>query len=198
MTDDQKELYKTYIASKEIDSIIHGRFNLFVGLINLRKICNHPHLFDGGPKIIKTNPKYSKNIPKAKSGLEEDLGDTDDEGEDIELNTDDTFGHWTKSGKMIVVETLLKLWHAQGHKVLLFSQSRQVSFNKFDQMIINSEMTHSYFQMLCILENFVKQNKYKYLRLDGSTSIGSRQPLITKFNEVYYYIAVFYVTKNVT
>ena len=36
------------------------------------------------------------------------------------------FGHQSRSGKMIVVETLLKLWEKQGHKVLLFTQSRLV------------------------------------------------------------------------
>lgn len=64
---------------------------------------------------------------------------------------------------MIVVETLLKLWHKQGHRVLLFTQSRQ---------------------MLNIMEAFVKQADYKYLKLDGTTSIAARQPLINKFNQV--------------
>ncbi|CAL8141407.1 unnamed protein product [Orchesella dallaii] len=160
MTDEQKTLYINYINSREIESIVHGRFNLFVGLINLRKICNHPHLFDGGPKLIKST--FSKTTPKSKSGMEdEEPRLEEDEGSDIELDPSDVFGHWTKSGKMIVVETLLKLWHKQKHKVLLFTQSRQ---------------------MLCILENFVRQQNYNYLRLDGSTSIGTRQPLIQRFN----------------
>ena len=30
---------------------------------------------------------------------------------------------------MVVVESLLKLWKAQGHKVLLFSQSKQVTMS---------------------------------------------------------------------
>jgi len=38
----------------------------------------------------------------------------------------DEYGHWERSGKMVVVESLLKLWKKQGHKVLLFTQSRQV------------------------------------------------------------------------
>jgi len=39
-------------------------------------------------------------------------------------------------------------------------------------------------QMLCILEAFVQKQGYKYLKLDGGTGVSSRQPLITKFNEV--------------
>ena len=37
------------------------------------------------------------------------------------------FGNWRRAGKMIVVESLLKLWKAQNHRVLLFTQGRQVS-----------------------------------------------------------------------
>lgn len=37
-------------------------------------------------------------------------------------------------------------------------------------------------QMLDVLETFVKQQDYKYLRLDGNTSIASRQPMIEQFN----------------
>lgn len=54
------------------------------------------------------------------------------------------FGYWKRSGKMIVVESLLKLWKEQQHKVLLFTQSRQ---------------------MLKILEKFLKQKGYTYAKL---------------------------------
>jgi DNA excision repair protein ERCC-6 len=36
-------------------------------------------------------------------------------------------GFYKRSGKMIVVEALLRLWKKQGHKVLLFSQGTVVS-----------------------------------------------------------------------
>jgi len=38
--------------------------------------------------------------------------------------------------------------------------------------------------MLNILERFVSSQGYSYLRMDGGTSISTRQPLINKFNEV--------------
>ena len=40
------------------------------------------------------------------------------------------------------------------------------------------------FQMLDILESFVKHFSYSYLRMDGATSIGTRQPVVEKFNKV--------------
>lgn len=66
------------------------------------------------------------------------------------------------SGKMVVLRQLLRLWHEQNHRVLLFAQTRQ---------------------MLNILESFVKSEGYKYFRLDGNTSIQRRQPMIDAFNE---------------
>ena len=38
--------------------------------------------------------------------------------------------------------------------------------------------------MLDILEDFVQKHHYTYLRMDGATTIASRQPLIAKFNSV--------------
>ncbi|KAH0624389.1 hypothetical protein JD844_031796 [Phrynosoma platyrhinos] len=137
LTDEQHQVYKCFIDSKEVYQILNGEMQIFSGLIALRKICNHPDIFTGGPKILKGIP-------------------------DEELNEEDYFGFWKRSGKMIVIESLLKIWHKQGHRVLLFTQSRQ---------------------MLHILEAFLKQRSYSYLRMDGTTTVASRQPLITRYNE---------------
>ena len=37
--------------------------------------------------------------------------------------------------------------------------------------------------MLDILESFVQDRQYTYLRMDGGTSISSRQPLVMQFNK---------------
>lgn len=74
---------------------------------------------------------------------------------------DEDYGDPEKSGKMQVVKALLELWHAQGHRSLLFSQTRQ---------------------MLDILESFVRSLNLRYLRMDGSTPISSRQQLVDKYN----------------
>uniref|UniRef100_A0A4W3GV80 DNA excision repair protein ERCC-6 n=1 Tax=Callorhinchus milii TaxID=7868 RepID=A0A4W3GV80_CALMI len=137
LTEEQRQVYQTFIDSKEVYQILNGEMQIFTGLISLRKICNHPDLFSGGPKILK--------------------GMTDDH-----LTEEEHFGHWTRSGKMIVVEALLRLWHKQGHRVLLFSQSRQ---------------------LLNIMEMFVRNLGYSYVKMDGTTAVASRQPLISKYNE---------------
>ncbi|XP_072483563.1 DNA excision repair protein ERCC-6 isoform X3 [Notamacropus eugenii] len=137
LTDEQRKVYQNFIDSKEVYRILNGEMQVFSGLVALRKICNHPDLFSGGPRIIKGIP-------------------------DDELEEADQFGYWKRSGKMIVVESLLKIWHKQGHRVLLFSQSRQ---------------------MLHLLEAFLRVREYSYLKMDGTTTIASRQPLITRYNE---------------
>ncbi|XP_052046096.1 DNA excision repair protein ERCC-6 isoform X2 [Apodemus sylvaticus] len=136
LTDEQHKVYQDFIDSKAVYRILNGENQIFSGLVALRKICNHPDLFSGGPKNVSGPPE--------------------DEREE------EQFGYWRRSGKMIVVESLLKIWHKQGQRVLLFSQSRQ---------------------MLHILEVFLRAHKYSYLKMDGTTTIASRQPLITKYNE---------------
>lgn len=48
---------------------------------------------------------------------------------DVNIPEDERYGYWKKSGKMIVLETLLKIWHKQNHKVLLFTQGKKVMFH---------------------------------------------------------------------
>uniref|UniRef100_A0A8C5H263 DNA excision repair protein ERCC-6 n=1 Tax=Gouania willdenowi TaxID=441366 RepID=A0A8C5H263_GOUWI len=137
LTEDQRQVYQSFLDSKEVYQILNGDMQVFSGLIALRKICNHPDLFSGGPRML--------------SGIPED-----------QLTEEERFGYWKRSGKLMVVESLLRLWFKQGHRVLLFTQSRQ---------------------MLHILEMFVRENNYTYLKMDGTTTIASRQPLIVRYNE---------------
>ncbi|XP_049854885.1 DNA excision repair protein ERCC-6-like [Schistocerca gregaria] len=149
LTDEQRQYYKAYLDSGEVERILQGYTKVFLGLINLRKICNHPDLYSGGPKLFRG--ENEEDVPE-----------------------EQRYGHWKKSGKMIVIESLLKIWKKQGHRVLLFTQSRQ---------------------MLCVLESFVQKQGYKYLKLDGGTSIAARQPLITKYNEDTSYFLFLLTTR---
>nr|CAD2195522.1 unnamed protein product [Meloidogyne enterolobii] len=135
ITSEQRNLYQEYITSKPCQDLINGQNMAFAALMHLRKLCNHPDLVTGGPN------KY---------------GDLEDD-----KNPEHEYGSYQRSGKMIVVKTLLRLWSQQQQKVLLFSQSRQ---------------------MLTILEGFMSRENYKYLRMDGTTPIGKRQDLVNEFN----------------
>ena len=71
----------------------------------LRKLCNHPDLSTSAGSLLQ--------------------GEFKDEAAESDVTGE--YGSWKRSGKMIVVEALLKMWKSQGHRVLLFSQTRQVS-----------------------------------------------------------------------
>lgn len=56
---------------------------------------------------------------------------------------------------------VLRTWKEQGHRALIFTQTRQ---------------------MLDIVERFVDNEGYEYARIDGTTPIRQRIPLIEKYN----------------
>ncbi|XP_064087778.1 DNA excision repair protein ERCC-6-like [Macrobrachium nipponense] len=149
LTEEQRNAYHEYLNGDQVKWIMGGRMKVFVGLINLRKICNHPDLYTGGPRTYDG----------FESGLQPEL----------------KYGWWGRSGKMHVLQSILRLWSKQGHRVLLFTQSRQ---------------------MMCILEKFLIDEGHSYLKMDGTTTVSSRQPLIDKFNGDTSYF-VFLLTTRV-
>ena len=66
-----------------------------------------------------------------------------------------------RSGKLRVLAEVLALWHAEGRRCLVFSQGTS---------------------MLDIIEKLVRAARYSFLRMDGSTAVGSRQALVDSFN----------------
>uniref|UniRef100_A0A0N4ZLV3 DNA repair and recombination protein RAD54-like n=1 Tax=Parastrongyloides trichosuri TaxID=131310 RepID=A0A0N4ZLV3_PARTI len=135
LTPEQRKLYEDYLDSKEMKRVQLGKLEVFKALIVLRKLCNHPDFITGGPN------RHNEF--------------------DIEKDIDKEFGYYKRSSKMKVVRQLLYMWKKQGHKVLLFSQSRV---------------------MLTILERLAILEEYSYLRMDGGTPIKQRQQLVQKFN----------------
>ena len=128
---------------------------IFTGLTVLRKLCNHPDLVTNDYRDCATNGR--------EDGEEEGEGEDADETAFIRsrrpqrrrrrLSTrsseakregerryrEERFGWGKRSGKMIVVEALLKMWSEQKHRVLLFSQSKMVrSLYTYVQYIYNS------------------------------------------------------------
>ncbi|KAF0901180.1 hypothetical protein E2562_038190 [Oryza meyeriana var. granulata] len=80
------------------------------------------------------------------------------------------YGNPERSGKMKVVEQVLKVWKEQGHRVLFFTQTQQ---------------------MLDIVENFLTACDYQYRRMDGLTPAKQRMALIDEFNntdEIFIFI----------
>ena len=81
----------------------------------LRKICNHPDLTSEAGSLWKAKQDELKAAELKEKGKED------------QQDPEDGYGDGNRSGKMIVVEALLNMWREQGHRVLLFSQTKQVS-----------------------------------------------------------------------
>ncbi|XP_045471449.1 DNA excision repair protein ERCC-6-like [Harmonia axyridis] len=159
LSDHQRMLYKDFLMSEHISDILgrgtknwigdkYARAKIFTAIVSLRKICNHPDIF----------------IYDGEESSDETLIDKEE----------NKIGFYKKSGKMIVVSALLKIWKKQKHRVLLFSQGRA---------------------MIKIFEQFLHEEDYKFLKMDGSTPISSRQKLINKFNEDETYDVFLLTTK---
>uniref|UniRef100_A0A673MV13 Chromodomain-helicase-DNA-binding protein 3-like n=1 Tax=Sinocyclocheilus rhinocerous TaxID=307959 RepID=A0A673MV13_9TELE len=132
----QKKYYK-FILTRNFEALNSKGGGNQVSLLNimmdLKKCCNHPYLF----------PVASAEAPKTPSGAYEGAGLT------------------KASGKLMLLQKMLRKLKEQGHRVLVFSQ-----------------MT----KMLDLLEDFLDYEGYKYERIDGSVTGALRQEAIDRFN----------------
>ncbi|KAF7706330.1 hypothetical protein HF521_019584 [Silurus meridionalis] len=132
----QKKYYK-FILTRNFEALNSKGGGNQVSLLNimmdLKKCCNHPYLF----------PVASMEAPKAPSGSYEGVSLT------------------KSSGKLMLLQKMLRKLKEQGHRVLVFSQ-----------------MT----KMLDLLEDFLDYEGYKYERIDGAITGALRQEAIDRFN----------------
>ena len=126
----------------------------------LAKVSNHLELLKPDPALENTDPhKFRIQSLVAEMALGEDarlLGGADrPDGDFTRLSSS------AHCGKLAALEKLLRLWHAQNDKVLVFSVSTR---------------------LLDVLERFMTRNGYVFSRLDGSTSTKHRQSVVDDFN----------------
>lgn len=96
------------------------------------------------------------------------------------------YGNPIKSGKLQVLKNLLQLWQVQGHRTLLFCQTKQML--DILQKFINN--------LRSINENGEEvEGNFNYLRMDGTTPIAKRQSLVDTFNENEMYHVFLLTTK---
>ena len=86
---------------------------------------------------------------------------------------------WSDSGKLLVLLKILPVWLAQGHKVLLFSQTQ--SMLNILETLFKQSTTSSSSSINKPSSNFALP-AFKYLRLDGSTAVYRRESIIHRFN----------------
>ncbi|ODV86386.1 hypothetical protein CANARDRAFT_27609 [[Candida] arabinofermentans NRRL YB-2248] len=133
MSEMQVKWYRN-LLEKDIDAVNgvvgkrEGKTRLLNIVMQLRKCCNHPYLFEGA----EPGPPYTTD-------------------EHLVFN----------SGKMIVLDKLLKKLKEEGSRVLIFSQMSR---------------------LLDILEDYCFFRGYEYSRIDGSTAHEDRIQAIDEYN----------------
>uniref|UniRef100_A0A8C7JD80 Chromodomain helicase DNA binding protein 5 n=1 Tax=Oncorhynchus kisutch TaxID=8019 RepID=A0A8C7JD80_ONCKI len=132
----QKKYYK-FILTRNFEALNSKSGGNQVSLLNimmdLKKCCNHPYLF----------PVAAMEAPVLPNGSYD--------GNQLVKS----------SGKLTLLQKMLKKLKDEGHRVLIFSQ-----------------MT----KMLDLLEDFLEYEGYKYERIDGGITGGLRQEAIDRFN----------------
>ncbi|XP_058487338.1 chromodomain-helicase-DNA-binding protein 5 isoform X2 [Solea solea] len=132
----QKKYYK-FILTRNFEALNSKGGGNQVSLLNimmdLKKCCNHPYLF----------PVAAVEAPVLPNGSYD--------GNSLVKS----------SGKLTLLQKMLKKLKDEGHRVLIFSQ-----------------MT----KMLDLLEDFLEFEGYKYERIDGGITGGLRQEAIDRFN----------------
>ncbi|MCI4395573.1 hypothetical protein PGIGA_G00182170 [Pangasianodon gigas] len=132
----QKKYYK-FILTRNFEALNTRGGGNQVSLLNvvmdLKKCCNHPYLF----------PVAAMEAPKMPNGMYDGSALT------------------KSSGKLLLLQKMLRKLKEGGHRVLIFSQ-----------------MT----KMLDLLEDFLENEGYKYERIDGGITGAMRQEAIDRFN----------------
>ncbi|KAJ2503427.1 DNA repair protein rhp26 [Coemansia sp. RSA 1972] len=165
LTKMQRSAYLGFLKSNDMERILGGKLQMLFGVDVARKICDHPDLLllstmASAGAMHRQSSYIARDFARAESEVAHSGSDSDVDVDGDALPPD--YGDYQKSGKMTIVRALLDMWKPRGHKVLIFSQTRQ---------------------MLDIIERMVSQMPdTQYRRMDGTTPIQSRTALVDEFN----------------
>lgn len=145
-------------------------------MMELRKCCNHPFLIKGAEEKIlhDADMKQQQKLRTVAAEQEAATAAAVEDGSSTTIVQQSSpppsyiTDHYKlfceqlikSSGKMVLMEKLLDKLLLDGHKVLIFSQMVRV---------------------LDLLEELLKYKKYRYERLDGSTTSSSRIHAVERF-----------------
>eukprot|EP00049_Salpingoeca_infusionum_P002493 m.57583 g.57583 ORF g.57583 m.57583 type:complete len:527 (+) comp11607_c0_seq4:669-2249(+) len=193
LTEVQREIYRTFLSSSRVYKILNSTSSPLAAMVVMKKLCDHPKLLLGQKKYhqalgLSTGDGEGSgegecdgdedasmlDLALQSHSTESDSDQDDAAGvQEPELNaeivnaviqssqTSEQIA--SQSGKLMLLRKLLSQLQAQGNRVLIFSQSRQM-LDMISQVMTSEDMTH--------------------LRLDGTIiDTGERQRLVDQFNQ---------------
>uniref|UniRef100_A0A8D0XB65 DNA excision repair protein ERCC-6-like n=1 Tax=Sus scrofa TaxID=9823 RepID=A0A8D0XB65_PIG len=164
----QEEIYRKFVSLDHIKELLMETRSPLAELGVLKKLCDHP-------RLLSARACQLLNLGAVRFSVQDEIEGEDSSGVDhIDQVSDETL--MEESGKMTFLMDLLKRLRDEGHKTLVFSQSRQI---------------------LNILERLLKNRHFKILRIDGTiTHLVEREKRISLFQQNKDY-SVFLLTTQV-
>ncbi|ESO97957.1 hypothetical protein LOTGIDRAFT_104127, partial [Lottia gigantea] len=170
LTQTQQKIYEDFLELDDIKELLMTTKSPLVALTVLKKICDHPRLL--------TTRACAQLGLHGHDELDEDMLEAPEALESAATKIQHVQDHILiqESGKLIVLVELLDNLKSEGHRCLVFSQSRK---------------------MLDIIQKLVTNRGHKIMRLDGTVSkVADREERIQKFQTDDQY-SIFLLTTQV-
>lgn len=154
LTELQRKIYREFLQSEEVSNILMTKKSPLVQLTILKKICDHPRLLSKRACV-----QMGMYDDMTKEEIEKFLDEEEATSLPIKGVNDDVLIQ--ESGKMKFVLQLLTILRDEGHRTLLFSQSRKI---------------------LDIIQRILTNRHFKIARLDGTVNkLCERDRIVANF-----------------
>ncbi|XP_064374063.1 DNA excision repair protein ERCC-6-like [Dromaius novaehollandiae] len=165
----QEEIYRNFLSLDHLKEVLMTTRSPLAELTVLKKLCDHPRLLSARAciQLGLEGHEYSEEDYKSETGFLPGANKIDHLPEEALIQ---------ESGKMLFLVGLLERLRDEGHRTLVFSQSRK---------------------MLDIIEHVLSRRRFKILRIDGTvTHLTEREKRISAFQNDKDY-SVFLLTTQV-
>ncbi|XP_012936041.1 DNA excision repair protein ERCC-6-like [Aplysia californica] len=169
LTDTQQQIYNDFISLDHVKELLMTKKSPLVALTVLKKICDHPRLLSKRAclQLGLDGDSYDEEALEQPSAYESAANQIDMIPDEVLVG---------ESGKMQVLVDLVDRLREEGHRTLIFSQSRK---------------------LLDIISKVVKNRGHKVARLDGKvTQMSDRDAIVKKFQNDPSY-TIFLLTVQV-
>ncbi|XP_074962530.1 DNA excision repair protein ERCC-6-like [Phalacrocorax aristotelis] len=165
----QEEIYRNFLSLDHVKEVLMTSRSPLAELTVLKKLCDHPRLLSARAciQLGLEEQEYAEQDHRSEEGML--LG-----ANKIDHLSDETVIQ--ESGKMLFLVGLLERLREEGHRTLVFSQSRK---------------------MLDIIQHVLSRRQFKIMRIDGTvTHLTEREKRINAFQSNKDY-SVFLLTTQV-
>uniref|UniRef100_A0A663MAP2 DNA excision repair protein ERCC-6-like n=1 Tax=Athene cunicularia TaxID=194338 RepID=A0A663MAP2_ATHCN len=165
----QEEIYRNFLSLDHVKEVLMTTRSPLAELTVLKKLCDHPRLLSARAcvQLGLEEQQYSEQDHESEAGMLSGANKIDHLSDETVIQ---------ESGKMLFLVGLLERLREEGHRTLVFSQSRK---------------------MLDIIEHVLSHRQFKIMRIDGTIAhLTEREKRINAFQSNKDY-SVFLLTTQV-